>query len=608
MKGKPCVLGAACAMLLMGASFAQTNVRTVSSPDGHIKAEVFVTNGSLRYRIVRDGQEVLVSSRLGILSDGIEYGKQVEIAVPVVHEINEEYRLLGGHSTSVNHALEGEIPATASGHNFWIDLHVANDGAAVRLRLPAKTGRRVEADRSSWNLTGNPVLWADPLNAAYEGQYRTTTLWSVGEDPIGLPVTAKYKDLYVTISEAGLRDYGDLAIKRGANSELNGYLYADPKGWVTDDEVRQPWRVTIIADDLTQLVNSTLIQNLNPPPDAALANADWIKPGRSTWQWLSSGAPVLGDQNQWIQWTKELGFEYYLIDEGWENWDKPWESLRQIVSDAKKQNVKVWVWVHSKYVKAPVERDAYFQQLVAAGVVGVKIDFPEECNREWSNWYYDTARDAAKFRLLVDFHGAVKPTGMERTWPNVLTREAVRGHEYQITRYHRRLDSAHDTILPFTRYVIGPADYTPTVLESRELQDNTWAHEFAQAIEFTSPFLCFGGNPKDLVSNPARDILTAIPSTWDETLVLPGSEPGKISAMARRAGEQWFVAILNGENEGDLKIPLTFLGSGKWRSSLLSDEQGAIDKFDRKDTTLTGGDVLKVHANSRGGFVGWFRK
>ena len=415
-------------------------------------------------------------------------------------------------------------------------------------------------------------------------------------------------EIYVTLTEAALKDYGDLSVKRAADGALEGELFADPDGWTTDAEVVQPWRVTIVARDLTTLVNTTLVQNLNPPPDPELAKADWIKPGRSAWQWLATGNPRGAEQEQWVDWTSQLGFEYYLIDEGWAQWKGGWDSIPPIVAYAKTKNVKIWLWVHSREVRDADARKAYFRKAADAGVVGVKIDFPQACNRSWANWYIDTARDAAALHLLLDFHGAVKPTGTERTWPNVLTREAVRGHEYHITRYRRRLDPDHDVILPFTRYVVGPADYTPTGFDPKELQGNTWGHELAQAIVFTSPYLCFGGHPKDYLANPARDIISAIPAVWDETRVLPGSEPGKVVALARRSGDRWFVAAMNGADAKTLDVPLDFLGKGAWRATELFDVDGKPDGWNRQSATLTKAGRLKLQLSPRGGFVGYFTR
>jgi len=419
-----------------------------------------------------------------------------------------------------------------------------------------------------------------------------------------MPVTARVGDLYVTVTEAAVKDYGDLGLKRGDDGALEGQLYADPQGWSTDDAVVQPWRVTIVARDLNALVNTTLVQNLNPPPSAELAKADWIKPGRSSWQWLAIGDPHQDDQQQWVDWTAQLGFEYYLIDEGWANWKDGWTTVKATEEYAKSKNVKIWIWVHSKDVRDPEARQALFKKAADAGIVGVKVDFPRPSNRWWATWYYDTARDAAASHLMIDFHGASKPTGMERTWPNVLTREGVRGHEYQITRYKRHLDPEHDVILPFTRYIAGAGDYTPTVFESKELKGNTWGHELAQAVIFTSPYLCYGGHPRDFLENPARDVLTAIPSVWDETRVLPGSEPGKVVAMARRSGGRWFIAAINGADPVTLDIALSFLGKGTWKATELFDAEAKPDQWDRRSANLSGGDHLRLQLSSRGGFVG----
>ena len=367
------------------------------------------------------------------------------------------------------------------------------------------------------------------------------------------------------------------------------------------------WRVTIVARNLTDLVNTTLIQNLNPAPDASLANSDWIIPGRSTWQWMAIGAPKFEDQHQWVDQTKLLGYEYYLVDEGWAGWKDAWASLQSVCDYAKTQNVKVWLWVHSNEVKEPEARKAYFRR-AGIGIVGVKVDFPQATNRWWSTWYHDTARDAAECKLFIDFHGATKPTGMERTWPNELTREGVRGHEYHITRYHRLLEPQHDTILPFTRYVVGHGDYTPTVFEPKELQGNSWAHEIAQAIIFTSPFLCTGGHPKDYLANAATDVISALPATWDQTLVLPASEPGKIVAMARRHGERWFVGVMTGNESATIDIPLNFLTEGDWKSTRLGDVLGKADAWDRREDSVNARSVLHVPMSPRGGFVAWIRK
>ena len=581
---------------------------TVFSPDGRTRAELSAADRTLRYRIVVDGKQVLAPSIIGIQADDVELGQDVTLGSPKPRKVDEHYRFFGAHAEAVNRANEATVPAQSRGQSYLIDVHVANDGVGVRLRLPAKTGRRVQADRSTWMIEGDPTVWASKLDNAYESPYHQTTLRQLGTGYIGFPLTARIGQVYIALTEALVKDYGDLAVKLGGGGALEGQLYADPKGWTTDKEVVQPWRVTIVARNLTDLVNTTLVENLNPPASAQLTKTDWIKPGRSAWQWLASGDPKEPEQQEWIDWTSQLKFEYYLIDEGWEKWPNSWQEIASDVAYAKARNVKIWIWIHSRTVRDPKARREYFRKAAESGVVGIKIDFPPPCSREVANWYFDTAKDAADMDLMVDFHGANKPSGMQRTWPNVVTREGVRGHEYQITRYHRVPQPDHDVILPFTRYLAGPGDYTPTVFTTSELMGNTWAHELAQAVVFTSPFLCFGGHPQSYIENPARDVLTAISPVWDETLVLAGSEPGKVVAEARRSGKQWFLAVINGGDATTLDIPLDFLGAGSWQAIQLRDAKDKPDAWNRQDGKATRNDHIRLEIAPRGGFVGWIHQ
>ncbi len=229
----------------------------ISSPDGKVKAELSDANGALEYRVTVDGKQVLASSRLGIEADDVELGKDVTLGAATSRKIDQHYRFFGAHAEALNRANEATIPAKSHGESYFVDVHVANDGVGVRLRLPAKAARKVQADRSTWKLEGDPILWADQLDNSYESPYHTTTLKKLGKDKLGMPLTARVGDLYLTLTEALVKDYGDLALTPGADGALEGQLYADPNGWTTDDEVVQPWRVTVIARNLSDLVNTT---------------------------------------------------------------------------------------------------------------------------------------------------------------------------------------------------------------------------------------------------------------------------------------------------------------------------------------------------------------
>ncbi len=200
---------------------------------------------------------------------------------------------------------------------------------------------------------------------------------------------------------------------------------------------------------------------------------------------------------------------------------------------------------------------------------------------------------------MIDFHGAVKPTGRERTWPNEMTREAIAG------RKQGKNPSLHDTTLPFLRYVQGPADYTPTLLIPGRLNGSSFAHELAMPIVFTSPFLCMGDNPKNYLNSVAVDVLKALPSVWDETLVLPGSEIGQLAKFARRHADQWFVGAINDLTPRQEKVPLNFLGKGQYRLVELADSAERNDAFVRSERTVTADDTLTLPLRKDGGYVAW---
>jgi alpha-glucosidase len=501
--------------------------------------------------------------------------------------------------------------SNAAAENFDLDVRAYNDGVALRSRLAAKPGRRINGETTEWKLAGNPLVWYQTDFGSYEGIFQSKGLeeLSAGMN-IPLPITVELPEGgFALVTEANLINYSDLGAKLGPDHSLRAYFHAraDRNGWTTGDAVVQPWRVTLLARDLNALANSDLIRNLCPAASPELAKADWIQPGRSSWQWWSSGDPKYSEQQRWVDWTKQLGFEYYLVDDGWKRWNADgkdaWACLREVCDYAKKNDVKIWAWVNSNEVSTPATRTNYLDRLAALGVAGVKIDFVPEAEVRWVNWYDETLRDAAARRLMVDFHGANKPVGRERTWPNELTRESIRGHEYHILRYRRTLPPQHDCILPFTRYVIGAGDYTPTVFNPRDLRGFTWARELAQAVVFTSPFLCYADNPQNYLTNAAADVLKAIPATWDETIVLPGSEIGKCAAFARRKGNTWFIGVINGGGAKTLEIRLDFLKRGQYRMIQLGDVPDRDDAWQRVEQIVKRNDTVSLALRPGGGCV-----
>jgi alpha-glucosidase len=598
--------------LLNKCGYQNSNSDTISvkSPDGRIHVEIYKdADSKLLYKVEADGNPVITPSRLGILCDSIDLGSNIRFGSVKSGQIDETYSIFGVHNEAVNSCNTKTVEIQTEGENWFLDIRAYDDGVAVRSRLAAKANRHIQGETTEWKVPSKTLYWYQADLVAYEGTYAKVMVDTLASDQIiGLPVTALLPaGNYALLTEANLVDYSDLAVKTSGEGTLKAFFHAEEEGWTTNDEVIQPWRVTLIENDLNALVNSDLIRNLCPAPSSELVNADWIKPGRVAWNWWSTPALIYSQQHQWVDWAKQLGFEYYLIDAGWTRWQEgnmnAWDCLTEVVSYAKSVGVDIWIWLHSREVSNEADRTRIFENAVKAGVSGLKIDFVPKCTHEWSNWYEATLKDAAKNRLMVDFHGAVKPTGRVRTWPNELTREAVRGHEYHIKRYKRILEPDHDCIIPFNRFVQGFADYTPTVFNPSELLGYTWPREIAQAIVFTSPFLCYADHPENYLKNPSINIIKAIPSTWDETIVLQDSEIGKCAEFARRSGDKWFIGIINGDESKNIDIPLSFLPAGNYTLTAYEDDPDRDDGLVQHVSTVSQSDKIKLTIRPKGGFA-----
>ncbi len=592
-------------------SAARAQEVAVASPDGHIRALINSTANGINYRVTNDQRAVILPSPLGISVDGRNLATGATLQAGASRQFRENYPVRGVHNTALNFYNE-TIFAARSGANqtpWQLEVRAFNDGVAMRYRVPGTGQHHVDGESTGWQLPSGSVTWAQSSTDSYERPYLEQTVDTLAPNSkIAAPLVAKLPGGagYAFVSEANLVNYSDMALRVGERGAVSAQFDKNPNGWDTTGEIVSPWRVTMLVPNLTALVNSDLLRNLCPPPAPELRNAAWIQPGRSTWHWIVTGHPQFSQQHRWVDWTQQLGFEYYLIDDGWRDWregDKgQWPLMKEVVDYARTKNVKIWAWVNSHEVFKPEDRLAYFQKAKDAGLVGLKIDFPEKPDVEWVNWYDDVLRDAATAHLMIDFHGAVKPTGRDRTWPNELTREAVLGRE------SGKLPALHDTSLPFTRMVQGNADYTPTDFRPGRLGGSSWARELAQAVVYTSPFLCYGGSPENYLQNPAVDVLKSIPSTWDETIVLPDSEIGRTAAFARRKGNDWFIGVVNGNDARPLKVNLGFLGAGRYNAVLLGDDTTRNDAWKREEHIATNKDTLTLDLRREGGFVARFTK
>ena len=606
---------AACAARLVSAivlAIACSHVATaelLESPGGKLQWNL-TTSPQLSATVTAGDTPVVEIAAIGIGIDGVNLGDQPKvISVSKPKEVRESYRCWGAHATADNHYNEYVVDLQSqSGQSWTMEIRLFDDAVAYRLRVALEGKHRIDGDFANWQVPADATIWQQTAhNRSYEGEYLGSKVSELEPGcPIMLPATLVLPGNagYAMLTEASLVNYSDRILEVTSEGTFRQYCHNDNEGWDQEGEVVTPWRAVVVTADLNQLVNSDAVANLCPPASKTLQDAAWIEPGRCSWHWLSTFHPRLEDQKEWIDGTSQLGWEYYLIDDGWRDWngggDAAWDAIADLVKYAAEKDVRLWAWVDSKYVFTHEQREEYFQRAHRIGLVGLKIDFPHAANVEWVNWYEDTLEDAAKAHLMIDFHGPVKPTGRQRTWPNELTREAIRGRE------QGKLPASHDTALPFVRFVQGPADYTPTMLTADKLNGSTMTHELAMSVVFTSPLLCMGDRPQHYLDSPAADLLKGLPCTWDETIVLPGSEVGSVAAFARRKGDDWFIGVINAA-EGDFVINTDFLGNRAYQLVEFLDVAGKNDQLDRKESLINGGDSLSLRLSKDGGYVAWLR-
>lgn len=593
------------------------------SPGGRVEAHLFVEQGVLYCEATKDGKQWLMPSRLGLVVDGVDLGQHVSVmGIEDAKVVDETYPLNGNHAQARNFYSEAVVPLRASGKDYLLYLRTYDDGIAIRYALPEGT-ERVDKELTSWALPDDveEVAWTE-FTFDYEGYSHVTPLDSVPEGKtLAPPLTVKTPSGYLAFTEADNEAFPDMTFMREGRA-FKAYFPASADGWnltrVADESSKildgrykghlvSPWRSVVMVDDLNQLVNSDLVTNLCPAPKAGM-DFSWVKPGRCMWHWWSVGAPKYEDQKAWFDAAKQMGWEYYLIDEGWSWWKQegrsPWDMLAEVIAYGKSQGVKSIVWVNSAEMRHAPERRAYLERVKAIGAAGIKIDFIPRATTEVMQWYMGAMQDCAELGLLLNLHGSVKPTGLSRTYPNDITREAVRGNEYQIRRYGRVLPQDHYVSLPFTRLLAGPADLTPVTLNPEEIAVGgySWAHEMSQAIVFLSPVLHFSDHYSYYLESPMRDLLSAVPTIWDETLVLPCTEMGKVVAYARRKGNDWWIGVMNGDQPREISISLDFL-KGKGKAALVYDDATRLDGVKREDRNVSPQETLRMKLRPGGGFV-----
>lgn len=602
----------------------------VVSPDSNVKFTLLSNPERLTFTVTLGATKVIEPAPLSMVLDGYDLSSGVVFRDLKRYQINDTYPWYGARSTAINQcngakiALQNDLSFT----EYTLEVRVFNDGVAFRHVIPGDTNDVREPDEyTTFVIPDGSLVWYADMDGHYEAEYQKKGIADVQPGEwAGPPVTIKLpgEQGYASITEANLVKYSGLGLESdGRRGWKVGLGHRQPLNYPFElrygreegkrlgkpasikGEITTPWRVVMVGRDLNVLANSTILPNLCPPPDPKLfpegIKTGWIKPGRAVWRYVDGGDESFEGLKKFSLLAGKLGFEHHVIEGVWSKWTV--EQRKEMVEYSRAQGVGVWFWKHSKELRTQEARQEFFKMLHDLGVVGAKIDFFDHEAKEVVDLYEAILEKAATYNILVVFHGANKPTGRERTWPNELVREAIRGMESS-----RLMDRArHQTILPFTRYLAGPADYT-TMIFSQRRRDSSWPHQIASMAVFASPLLTIAANPDSILLNPAVDVIKSIPAIWDETIVLPASGIGELVLFARRSGTTWFLAAMCGPQAKTIQVPLDFLGDGSYKASMVRDNKVDAATVVLENKSVTKGDTVTIGMINGGGFIGRFTK
>jgi alpha-glucosidase len=641
---------AAFLLLPAGAASAQvvpSQPWSVASPDGRTTIEVAQQpDRRLVWRVTRDAQPVVADSPLGIRrADQAFDAALTVVSVSPIRNIDERYTMPYGKRRD-HHVVGRERTLTfanAAGAKLELVVRAHDDGVAFRYRFPesAEGMKTVVEERTGFHVPARAIGWMMPqqevhkYGPAYEDFYMEVAAGTAAPRPDGWAFPALFRTVsrrWILITESSVDDtYCGSHLAQDATGEVYRIKFPDPKEGLSVGKAQpesklpwtMPWRVVIVGDAAGRILESDLVNDLAPP--STIATTNWIKPGRAAWSWWSkSDSPKhVEDLNAFTDFAAEMGWEYALVDA---NWDRMLTGkIEDVIAHAKAKNVGLFFWYnsggpHNDVTEAPRDRmlardvrRKEFEKLKAWGVKGVKVDFWHSDKQDRITQYRDVLRDAADFQLMVNFHGSTIPRGWSREFPNLVGMEAVFGAEqYKFREGYAAKAPWHNTVLPFTRNVVGPMDFTPvTFSDAKYPHKTTNAHELALSVVFENPIQHFADSVASYRAVPAqvKTFLKQVPTAWDETRVLTG-DPGDKIVVARRDHGVWYVGGINGRDFAQtVSVPLDFLKDGAWRGMLIQD--GGTDRlFEARatDQPLKPDRVVGMQMRAHGGFVMRFER
>jgi len=535
---------------------------------------------------------------------------------------------------------------------YEVVFRIYNEGAAYRFRTDLNKEITIYNEQAEFNFVKDHRVYfpeEKSFHSHSEREYIQIPISQITSKRFSsLPALVELDNgLKAAISEADLEDYAGMYLA-GSETKGNGLTGLFPKFSLRDsvkgdrnllvtkraDYIAKtsgkrdfPWRVIMISEKDGDLIESALIYKLAKPSEMD-SDFSWVKPGKVAWDWWNAnniyGVDFRAGINTetykyYIDFASKYGIEYIILDEGWYKLGDllnvvPGMNIEELVEYGKQKNVGIILWM--SWLTLNDQLQEAMDQFVKWGAAGIKVDFMQRDDQWMVNYYYKIATEAAKRKLLVDFHGAYKPTGLYRTFPNVVTSEGVQGLEQ--SKWSELANPAMAVTIPFIRMFAGPVDYTPGAMINgtktnfkpvftQPMSQGTRCQQLAMYVVYESPLQMLSDLPTNYYREPeCMEFLSAVPVEWDDTKVLD-SKVGEYVMAARRNGDRWFIGAMTNWTPRDLSIDFSFLPEGEykitiWQDGINADRNG--NDYKKLSQTVSRNSKLNIHLAPGGGWAG----
>ncbi|MBV6647095.1 MAG: glycoside hydrolase family 97 protein [Cyclobacteriaceae bacterium] len=643
-----------CLLMILGnAVIAQSY--DITSPDATLKVSLKVSD-DLALSISKDDQVLLDRIAVGLTTDTRSFSRGKVIGKPKTKSVDERIKPIYG--------IRSEIPDVYSEMKvrfrwFDLDIRVYNDGFGYRFVSKDKRAKVVQDELLSFQTSPDAeAFFTFPRSGTfvdtYEDMYRQRKISAMPADSIiYLPALLKVDGYNLVFSEADVVNYPHLYWQKvsGSTSTIRGTnpkypLRLEPGGhenrhfevperadYIAKINGRRnfPWRIFSISKEDKGLLANDIVYRFSKP---ATDDFSWVQPGKVAWDWWSDlnlkHVPFKAGVNTatykyYVDFAAKYGLEYINLDEGWSALRdltdlSPEVDVKEVIRYADEKGIKVFLWC----MAMPLERqmNEVLPVFEEWGVAGLKVDFMDRDDQQMVEFYYDLAKKAAEHKLLINFHGAYKPTGMYREFPNVVNHEAVRGLEYNKFFRPEGTSPEYAVTIPYVRAMAGYMDYTPGALTnarkqdflvsfSRPMSQGTRAHQVAMYVMLFGPLQMLSDTPTGYEEDQKTvEFISKIPTDWDESVPLQG-EVGEYAVMARRSGDSWYISAMTDWTARDLKISLSFLPAGQYNVTIFKDGINAdrqAEDYEVVDRGFAHDDVIDVHLAPGGGFTAIIEK